>query len=71
MNGPLRQRREYVIDAETKREVQLSKGATDGVTHGLAEFIAQEELDRFSGFWWSPDGSRIAYEEADERHIPS
>ena len=27
-----------------------------GLTNGLAEFIAQEEMDRAEGFWWSPDG---------------
>lgn len=48
----------------------LTAGAEDGLTHGLAEFIAQEELDRDRGFWWSPDGSRIAFVEADTRHIP-
>lgn len=41
-----------------------------GVTHGLAEYIAQEEMDRREGFWWSPDGQWIAFEEVDERHIP-
>lgn len=60
----------HVLDIGTKREVQLTHGATEGVTHGLAEYIAQEELDRGSGFWWSPDGSQIAYQETDERHIP-
>lgn len=26
------------------------------VTHGLAEYIAQEEMQRAEGYWWSPDG---------------
>src|SRR5262249_44435474 len=35
------------------------------LTHGEAEFVAQEEMDRPDGFWWSPDSQSIAYEEAD------
>ena len=57
------------LDLATKVETQLSTGATDGLTHGLAEFMAQEEMDRSTGFWWSPDGSKIAYQETDERQI--
>ncbi|MEP6871744.1 MAG: S9 family peptidase, partial [Anaerolineaceae bacterium] len=49
---------------------QLTSGAEDGLTNGLAEFVAQEELDRDHGFWWSPDGSKIAYIRADSRHVP-
>lgn len=48
---------------------RLTSGAEPGLTNGLAEFIAQEELDRDRGFWWSPDGSRIAFVRADSRHI--
>jgi dipeptidyl-peptidase 4 len=60
----------FVLDLDSGKEVQLTRGAQEGLTHGLAEFIAQEEMDRQSGFWWAPDGSRIAYQETDERHIP-
>ncbi len=42
----------------------------DGISYGAAEFVAQEELDRGEGFWWSPDGRRLAYQRTDERHIP-
>jgi dipeptidyl-peptidase-4 len=56
------------LDDDSPR--QLTFGAGDAFTHGVAEFIAQEELGRAEGFWWSPDGTRIAYEEADSRHIP-
>jgi dipeptidyl-peptidase-4 len=50
---------------------QITRGGREtGVTHGLAEYVAQEELDRREGFWWSPDGQWIAFAEVDERHIP-
>lgn len=45
-------------------------GAVNGVSCGVADFIAQEEMDRYQGFWWSPCSSMIAYTETDERHIP-
>jgi dipeptidyl-peptidase 4 len=41
-----------------------------GRTNGLAEFVAQEELDRAQGYWWSPDGGRIAFAEVDETLVP-
>lgn len=50
---------------------QLTRGAAPGVTRGLAEFVAAEEMDRHAGFWWSPDGARIAFAEVDERRIPA
>lgn len=58
------------IDLSTRAETKLTEGALDGLTHGLAEFAAQEELDRSQGFWWSPDGEKLAYEEVDERAVP-
>ena len=60
----------FALDLATRKESQLTHGAGGGITHGLAEFIAQEEMDRATGFWWSPDGARIAYQETDERPIP-
>jgi dipeptidyl-peptidase-4 len=62
----------YVADATTTEAplVRLTDTATDGVFNGLAEFIAQEEMGRDHGLWWSPDSRLIAYAEVDERHIP-
>ena len=54
-------------DGEVRR---LTSGAGDGLTHGLAEFIAQEEMHRREGFWWSPDSASLAYTEVDEQAIP-
>ncbi|CAF0789062.1 unnamed protein product [Adineta ricciae] len=39
-------------------------------TNGLAEFIAQEEMDRNDGFWWSDDSSLIAFTQVDESNVP-
>src|SRR2546421_6568222 len=39
-------------------------------TSGLAEFVAQEELDRLSGYWPSRSGDRVAFEQVDESNIP-
>lgn len=60
----------FVIDVASKRETRLTQGSTEGVSRALAEFMAQEEMDRAEGYWWSGDGARIAYQETDERAIP-
>ncbi len=60
----------FVLNLKSRAETQLTHGAVAGVSHGLAEFAAQEELGRSTGFWWAPDGSKLAYQETDERHIP-
>ncbi|MCX7618102.1 S9 family peptidase [Tepidiforma sp.] len=60
----------YVLPAAGGEPRRLTHDAEDGLTNGLAEFIAQEELERDRGFWWSPDGDRIAFIRADSRHIP-
>jgi dipeptidyl-peptidase-4 len=55
----------YVLDLAAQKEQRVTTGGTDDISHGLAEFVAQEEMDRYSGYWWSPDSKHIAYEEAD------
>jgi len=51
--------------------VAVTAGAADtGRTHGLAEYVAQEEMGRAYGCWLSPDAARVAYCEVDESHIP-
>ncbi len=61
----------YIIRFRGGEPRQLTRGARGtGKTNGLAEYIAQEEMARSHGFWWSPDSARIAFEEVDETHIP-
>jgi dipeptidyl-peptidase-4 len=61
----------YVIPVEGGEPRQLTSGARGtGKTHGVAEYVAQDELARRAGFWWSHDSAWLAFEEADETHIP-
>jgi dipeptidyl-peptidase-4 len=39
------------------------------VTWGLAEFVAAEEMGRSRGFWWAPDGRRLAVCRVDNRPV--
>jgi dipeptidyl-peptidase-4 len=62
----------YIVDVAGGAPRQITEGARGtGKTHGLAEYIAQEEMQREHGFWWSRDGRSIAFTEVDETHIPS
>jgi dipeptidyl-peptidase-4 len=55
----------YVTDVGTRRERRLTRRESDTITNGRAEFVAQEEMDRFEGYWWSPDSRSIVFERAD------
>jgi dipeptidyl-peptidase-4 len=60
----------FVVEtAGTAPPRALTSGAGEGVFFGLAEFVAQEEMGRLQGAWWSPDGSRLAYAAVDERAV--
>lgn len=52
----------YVVDEELRR---LTVRPSPEVEHAVAEFVAQEEMDRMRGYWWSPDGKSIAYQRSD------
>ncbi len=43
--------------------------AEEGITFGLAEFVAAEEMGRARGYWWSPDGTRLLIARVDESPV--
>ncbi len=55
----------YVLDVASGRERRLTKRARETLRYGLAEFVAQEEMRRFRGFWWSPDSRQLLVQETD------
>ncbi|KAL3925716.1 MAG: hypothetical protein SGILL_000223 [Bacillariaceae sp.] len=52
--------------------IQVTFGADlkNAVAHGLADFVAQEEMDRYRGFWWSMDSKGIVFVRVDESKVP-
>jgi dipeptidyl-peptidase 4 len=60
----------HVIDARTGQDnVLADPGGTAGLSFGLAEFIAAEEMGRLRGYWWAPDGSAILTARVDESPV--
>jgi dipeptidyl-peptidase-4 len=58
-----------IHDIKTNQARGVSKGASATRSFGLAEFIAEEELDRHEGFWWSHDGRQLLFLEVDESPV--
>jgi len=49
---------------------QLTHDGGGTVHNAEAEFVAQEEMARQTGYWWAPDDSAIAFERFDEARVP-
>lgn len=60
----------WLIELATDRSIQLTFDGGGLVSNGTAEFIAQEEMSRFEGYWWAPDDSAIAFARVDESPVP-
>ena len=66
----------HVVDLATNADQTVAAEAgwsaptgEKGVTFGLAEFVAAEEMGRSRGYWWSPDGARLVVARVDETNV--
>lgn len=59
----------HIQDLEDEVDHVLARPEAPGITYGLAEFIAAEEMDRMRGYWWSPSGDAVLVERADESPV--
>jgi dipeptidyl-peptidase-4 len=59
----------YTYDIAAKTESALTSDGAGPIKNGMAEFVAQEEMDRSTGYWWAPDGRHIAFVRVDESPI--
>ncbi|MEO6689859.1 MAG: S9 family peptidase [Dokdonella sp.] len=59
----------YTVDLVHGHNFQLTRDGRGAIHNGEAEFVAQEEMARTTGYWWAPDDSAIAYERFDESGV--
>jgi len=65
----VREQNLYVIDLATGVERAITTDGGDVISFGMAEFVAQEEMYRSTGYWWAKDDSRIAFARVDESGV--
>nr|WP_292060365.1 S9 family peptidase [Brevundimonas sp. UBA5936] len=59
----------FLVNLGTGAEQAITTDGKDLITWATAEFIAQEELDRDTGYWWSPNERYIALQRTDESTV--
>ncbi|RZF92538.1 S9 family peptidase [Pseudoalteromonas sp. CO302Y] len=65
----IREQNLYALNLKTGKEIQLSNDGGGVIKNGMAEFVAQEEMGRMTGYWWSGDEAKIAYTRVDESPV--
>ncbi|WP_119717494.1 S9 family peptidase [Cognatilysobacter tabacisoli] len=66
----VRDRNLWVIDLASGTPLQLTSDGSATIGNGVAEFVADEEMARHTGYWWAPDDSAIAFARIDESPVP-
>jgi dipeptidyl-peptidase-4 len=59
----------HAFDLKTGADHAITTEGKNEVAFGVAEFVAQEEMDRFTGYWTAPDDRLIAFARVDETPV--
>jgi dipeptidyl-peptidase-4 len=59
----------FVLDVASGAERKLTSDGAGPLSWGVAEFVAQEEMGRNDGHWWSPDDRYLAVARVDETPV--
>ena len=64
----------FAIDLKTGKESQYTSDGNEVTYNGWASWVYYEEIlgrpSRYRAFWWSPDGSKLAFYRFDDTHVP-
>lgn len=59
----------YTVNLQSGHEQAVTTSGGGAVKYGMAEFVAQEEMDRMTGYWWAPDESKLLLTRVDESPV--
>ena len=59
----------YIKHIKSGEETRLTGDGQGPIKNAMAEFVAQEEMGRMTGYWWSPDEQQIAFTQVDESPV--
>ncbi|WP_299082434.1 S9 family peptidase [uncultured Paraglaciecola sp.] len=59
----------YIKHIKSGKETRLTHDGNGPIKNAMAEFVAQEEMGRMTGYWWSPDEKHIAFTQIDESPV--
>ena len=63
----------HTVDVGSRQERALTNDGASYLLNGKLDWLYQEEIygrGRFRGYWWSPDSTRLAFLQLDERPVP-
>jgi dipeptidyl-peptidase-4 len=63
----------YVVEVAARRERALTSDGSPDVLNGKLDWVYQEEIygrGTFRAYWWSPDSTRIAFLQLNEKMVP-
>jgi len=63
----------HTVDVGSRQERALTNDGSSYLLNGKLDWLYQEEIygrGRFRGYWWSPDSTRLAFLQLDERPVP-
>ncbi len=63
----------HVVDIAAHREQAITTDGNRQLLNGKLDWLYQEEIygrGQFRGYWWSPDSSRLAFLQLDEKPVP-
>ncbi len=65
----IREQNLYALNIKSGKEIKLTQDGGGVIKNGMAEFVAQEEMGRMTGYWWADDDSKIAFTRVDETPV--